>query len=98
REENVVRLDVAVHDSALVSMGEGFAHVAENDDGLIDAQGPGVRDPFAQRAALEAGHDVVQSAVVAGRRRSAAGVEQWDDVRTLKLRDDLDISPKAVAA
>ena len=77
-EQHVVGLDVAVHDAALVRVGERLRDVAQ-DARSTSAIGSGPRaEPRAQRLALDERHRVVRQAV------DLAGREHRHDVRMLE--------------
>ena len=84
-EEDVVRLDVAMHDAALVRVGERLGDVAQDVDRGGDRHGP-VREPRAQRLPLDERHRVVRQPV------DVAGGDDGDDVRLLERRGELDLA------
>ena len=84
-DEDVVRLDVAVHDAVLVRVGERLGDVAENADRRANRQRSRLKH-LAQRRALDEGHGIVGKAVRLARR------EHGDDVRMLEPRGELDLA------
>ena len=85
-EQDVLRLDVAVHHAALVRVGQCARHVAQHADGLAHRQCAVAREPVAQRQPLDEGHGVV---------RQAGGIAHGDernDIRLLERGGELDLS------
>ena len=60
REQNVLRLDVAVHNVAAVRVAQGVGHFPRDLEGILERQLPLAVEPLAQRLALDVGHDVVE--------------------------------------
>ena len=77
-DQDVGRLDVAVHDQALMRIREGGAHLFDQSDARPDA-GPVRLAPRVDRLAVDQLHDQVGHAVV-----GAAGIEQLGDARMVE--------------
>ena len=56
-EQDVGRLDVAMHDAVLMRVGERPGHLLQHPHGLVGRQGPGAADPLGERLALDVPHD-----------------------------------------
>jgi hypothetical protein len=78
--EQVCRLEVAVHDSERVRVGDGDTSLKDEIDGLFDGKGPTLFDPGVEIPALEVLHHHVRRAV--GER---AHVGHASDVLALDL-------------
>ena len=63
RQQNVVRLDIAVHDAMLMRMGERVDHLAENPHRVVYRQLAVPGEPLPQRLPLDVRHDVVEEPV-----------------------------------
>ncbi len=83
RDQDVVRLQVAMHDQVLVRVVDGRAHRAHQRDPLFGRQSPAVAVGV-DRFAVDVLHDEVRRAV-----RRAPAIEQSRDVRVLQRRQDL---------
>ena len=83
RDQDVVRLQVAMHDQVLVRVVDGRAHGAHQRDPLLGREPPPVAVRV-DRFAVDVLHDEVGRAV-----RRAPAVEQSRDVRVLQRRQDL---------
>jgi hypothetical protein len=88
-EEHVLRLHVAVHDAARVSVRERVGHLAQHAHRLAERQGAAAREALAQRAALHVGRDVVEAP------RRHPRVEQRQDVRVAEPGGDSDLVEEA---
>ena len=62
-EHDVLGLDVAVDDAALVGVGQGARRLARQGHRLGEGEAPLPGEPVAQRFALDEGHHVVEEAV-----------------------------------
>ena len=87
-EQDVVRLDVAVHDAVVVGVGERARDVAQDAHDLGDGQRP-AGQPRAQAFALDERHGVVGETV------DHAGREDRHDVRLLERGGDPDFALEA---
>ena len=91
-EQDVVRLDVAVHDAALVRVGERL-RARRAGCSIASAIGTGpCGQPRAQGLALHERHRVVRQPVDVARR------EHRDDVRLLERRGDADLALEPLGA
>ena len=95
-EEDVLRLDVAVHHPGLVSLGERVGDLPGQPDDLGHRQRSGPGQPLAERLALHERHHVVGEHLRAGPVGDDARVQQADDVRMLQLRGDADLLEEAL--
>ena len=90
-DEDVLRLDVAVHHPLAVRDGECIGDVTGERDRLLDRQGP-AGEELAERRAAHERHRVPEEPV------ALAGAQQRDDVRVLEPRGELDLATEAVDA
>ena len=90
REQHVLRLDVAVHDAAIVRVCERTGNVAQDANDVRERKLASAREPCAQRLAVDERHRVV------GKPVGLAGSEQRDDVRMLQPRGHCDLSAEAL--
>jgi hypothetical protein len=88
-EEDVARLEIAMHDAGVVSSGDGGDHRQHQIDELLERDPPPLRDLVREIVPLEQLHDEVRHAVV------RADVEHRDDVRVLDARRGPSLSEKA---
>jgi hypothetical protein len=91
-EENVLRLDVAVHDPSLVRVGQRAGDLAPDAHRFFDREPVVRRQPLPQRLTLDEGHDVVQLV------RHLAGIVDRQDVRMLQAGRELDLAQEALRA
>ena len=91
RQQDVVGLDVAMHDAAFVRVDQRARHVAQHTHGLGFAHRAS-RQPCAQRFALHKRHREVRHAI--GR----ASREHGHDVGLLQRRGELNLSGEALRA
>ena len=91
-EENVLRLDVAMHDVMTVGVGEGVGHFASDLHSPVQRELRFSAQALAQRLALHVWHDVVREAV------SLARVVKRDDVRVGQGGGDFDLPQETVGA
>ena len=82
----IVRLDIAVHQSPLMGVLEAEGGLAHVFAGIADGQGTALHDQLRQVAARHVFHCVVLPAVV------LAIVVRHDDVAVVKLGDGLDFA------
>jgi hypothetical protein len=90
-QQDVVRLDVPMHDAALVGVRKRARHVAEDRQHLGHGQWA-ARKPSAQTLAVDERHRVVRHAA------GIAGVQHGNDVRLLQRRRELDLALEALGA
>jgi hypothetical protein len=88
-EQDVVGLDVAVHDAAPVRHGEGARHVAQDAHGLGHGQRPALERARSE-APVDERHEEVRQPV------ELPGAEHGDDVRVLQRGGDEDLAPEPV--
>ncbi len=62
-EQNVVRLDVAVHDAAAVRKAQGVGDLARDRQRLLDRQRSLPIKPRAQGLPFDEGHDVIEQSL-----------------------------------
>ncbi len=91
-EEDVLRLDIAMHESGAVRMVEGGADFVGDAQRLAQRERAVLGDPVAERAAAQVRRHVVQDTV------GLAGIDQWDDVRMRESGDDADLAQEAFGA
>ena len=91
-EEDVLRLDVPMHDAPAVGVGEAVGRFGGDPHRLRDGQRPFARQAPPQRVPLDERHHVVEQAV------GFAGVVQRKDVRVVELRRDVDLAEEALQA
>ena len=89
-QEDVVGLDVAVHDATLVGIRERASDVTQDADGVHDAHRATAGDARAKRLALHERHHEIRPA------GHLAGAQHGDDVRVLQTGDDEDLAAKAL--
>ena len=91
-EQDVVGLDVAVHDAVAVRVVQRLGHLAGEPDGVLDRQLDFALQPVAQGLALDVGHRVPEPACCLAR------VEHGQDVRVLEPGRGLDLAQEALRA
>ena len=91
-EQDVLRLDVAVHDAVRVRVLERARHVAQHRHGRVRREPPVAAEPRAQRLALDERHRVVRQPV------ALPGGEHRHDVRVLQPRGDADLAREPLGA
>ncbi len=91
-QEDVLGLDVAMHDAACVRVVQRLGHVADDLEGVVDREASLALQPLAQRLAAHEGHYVEEVSPRVPR------VEQGHDVRMAQPRRDLDLAKKPVGA
>jgi hypothetical protein len=91
-QQDVLRLDVAVDDVALVRVLERARHRLGNMDRLVDFELALEVQAGAQRLPFDVRHHVIE------KRVRFAGVEERQDVRVLKRRGGLDLGDEALGA
>ena len=91
-QEDIVGLDVAVHDAARVRVSECASDVAEDARELRHRHGRAGGEPCAQRLAVDVRHGEEGQAV------EVAGIEQRDDVRMLQRGRHPDLAFEALGA
>ncbi len=92
REQDVLRLDVAVDDAEGVGRAERVRHLVGDLQRVVHRQHGLARDAVAQRLARDERHHVVEEAV------RLAGIEQAEDVRMVELGGELDLSLEPLGA
>src|SRR5437867_5881951 len=90
REENVLRLDVAVDDALVVRELECSGDVTKDARRVADRERATSRQPYTQRVALLEGHRVE------GKPVDLAGAENGNDVGMLQSRGELDLAPESL--
>ncbi len=90
REQNVLRLDVAVHHVLGVGVGQRVGHLDQDLHGLVDRQLALAADPVTEIVPVDGGHHVVEKAL------GLARVVQRQDVRMLQPGRDLDLPEEAL--
>ncbi len=90
-EKDVLRLDVAMHDTARVGGFQRACHLDREGDGFGDREAPDTADPLLQRLPLDVLEHDERHAVVLPR------VEYADDMRVLDTRDRARLAPEALA-
>ena len=93
RQQHVVGLDVAVHDSALVRVREGGGDVAQDVHTLGDRHRR-ARVLIMSRSDRPSTNGMVKN----GTPSASPAVMHGDDVRVLQLRDELDLAMEAIEA
>src|SRR5688572_15010923 len=91
-QQYVVRLDVAVHDAALVSVSECGRNVPENVGAFRDGNLRSGPQQLAKRAAFDERHREEWNAI------DFASRDDRDDVRILESRDELNLAMEPVEA
>jgi hypothetical protein len=92
REQDVLRLHVAVDHAPAVGVGQGGRHVAGDAGRVLERQLAFAVQPRAQRLALDVRHHVVENAPLPAR------VVERQDVRMAELGGDLDLAQEALGA
>ena len=90
RQQDVVRLDVAVNDARRVRVRQRIDHFSEQSRGFRNRQPSLALKPGAQRFAVDERHHVERQAV------GGAGVEERQDVRMPKMGGGTDLGEEAV--
>jgi len=91
-EQDVLRLDVAVHHAARVGEGERVRHLAGDTQRLLDRQPTDAGHPLAERLALDEWHDVVGHAV------GDSGVVHRKDAGMLERSGEAYLAQEAILA
>ena len=86
RQKHVPGFDVTMHHSLRMRVRESASDIAQKIHTFPNWQNAFAREAVAQRASLDERHRIV------GVSRSAAGREQWDDVRLLQRCGELDLA------
>ncbi len=103
-QQDVLRLDVAMHDPAAMGVVERTCHFGGNADRIRNRELLVPRQPVAEGLALDVGHDVEQQSgvvrreCVGSRHAGHAAVKQWQDVRVLEVGGGLDLGEEALGA
>ena len=82
-DEDVVGLDVAVHDAFAVGVGEGVGDLARDARRVAHRQAPVLFQHLAQRRPVDAAHHDVENV------RAPTDLVDRDDAGVLELRDEL---------
>ena len=99
RKENVLRLDVTVHQAFAIGVVERLGDLAGDVDGGIERQLRLPNHPTAERLAVDVRHDVVEAALRFARsRRNCPRIEEAHHAGMIELRGDLDFTEKAFCA
>ena len=88
-EEDVLRLDVAMHDAARVGEIERVAELAQDPQRILHRERALALETVAQRLARDVGHDVVHE------RAAGARGDDRQDVRVHEHRDHLDLARRS---
>ena len=91
-EEDVLRLDVAMHEAGAVREVQAVTELLGDSDGDLNRQPPFATKAIAQRAARDVRRHVVQHAV------HFARIDQRNEVRVRNTRGDLDLAEKSIVA
>jgi hypothetical protein len=91
-QQDVVGLDVAVHDSATVREGQGIGDLAQDPGGILDRQLALTAQSLAQGSAVDEWRDVI------GGVRHLARIDEPEDVRVLECGDRPDLKEKPFGA
>ena len=87
-QENVVRLDVAMHHAPAVRVGQGVHDFGQNPYRVLDGQFP-APEPIPQRFSLHERHDVVGATSRISRPLfEGPRIEQWQDMWVLQPGGD----------
>ena len=88
-EQDVLRLDVAMHDAARVRVRQRVGDFVEDPGRIRDGQLSLTREAVPERLALHVRHHVPEQSVARTRG------EHWQNVRVLEVRGDLDLALEA---
>jgi hypothetical protein len=94
-EQDVLRLDVPVHDPLPVRMPQRVGHLIGDRYRVVDRELLLTAQPLAERLPLHVRHGVVEEPVL--RLPRLAAVEERQDVRVRQVGRDLDLAQKALA-
>ncbi len=89
-QQDVLRLDVAVDDLAVVGVLQRFGRLADDAEGVLDGKLVLPDEPVADGLALDERHDIIKEAV------GHPGVVQAEDVGMLELGGDADLAQEAL--
>ena len=89
-QQDVFRLDVAVHHTLAVGVAQGIGHLTAQVQHLVQRQLLLASQAFTKGLALDVGHDVIQAS------RRLARVVQREDVRMVEPGGGLDLEEEAV--
>ena len=89
-EQDVLGLDVAVHDPLGVRVGERARHLPRDAERLLDGEPSGAREPLSQRLAVDVRHHVEERAVHRARVIERQNVRVAEDRRELNLAQEAD--------
>ena len=93
REQQILRLDVAMHDALLVRVVERTRDLARDAQRLVDRELLVATEMVAQRLALDVGHREPELAV-----GGLAGIQHGEDVRMRERGGEADLAPEALGA
>ncbi len=88
-QEDILRLDVAMHDAAPVCVFQCARDLGDDSDCVVNRQLRSGVEQLTQRLSIHGGHDVEKHAI------DVARVEQRDDVRMVQFRGEMNLSEKA---
>ncbi len=88
-EEDVLRLDIAVHDVPVMRVLQGIRHLARDTQRVFDRKLPLMDQTTAQRLPLNVRHDIVRETI------GFPGVVEWQDVWMGEPGGDLDLAEEA---
>ncbi len=97
-EQNVLRLDVAVHDPLAMRVVQRIGHLGGNAQRLMHRQHRRPLESGAQRFSLDQRHDVEGGRDFTSPKGDGAAVEQGENVGVAQSRGDGDLSPEALDA
>src|SRR5205823_358086 len=90
-EEDVLRLDVAMHDVVRVRVFERVCHLGRDAKRLVEGELFFPVESTPERLSLDIRHHIKQRTI------DLAGVEEWQNVRMLKSRRSVDLAREALA-
>ena len=91
-QEDILRLDVTMHDATAMGVVERFGGLAGEPDRIRDRQATIAREPCTERLAIHERHRVIRQPV------GLAGAEQRHDVRVEQRCGELNLAAKAFDA
>jgi hypothetical protein len=97
-QEHVLRLDVTVHHTVFMRIGECRNHLGQDPDALSDGEFTLARQLCPKRFPIDVWHHVIQDFVATILRNACAGIDEREDIGMVELRGDVNLLQKPLGA